>query len=346
MLVRYWLTALLAALASLTGNFVWAQESWPQGGFSTGYAPPAICIQGKCCADKDCCAAGACCKDGKCCKGGDCCCKSKKCDANCTCCKDNQCKCGKSGDCCCAPSGKCCCKDKASVKKADRGCCPFLSKLAKGTAIIVVMPSSLPIFGGCPLETMGMLPHPPLPLRRHVWLPTPLPPPIQTPPMPSEDSSPYSSPSLISGIVPAAPPVPVVTCAAAKPETATKVRIIATPFGDQLEMKGDDTCIRCKEMTVQIGDEEITLSRFDDRVRVRGEGLKATADSVRSDRKDHVILEGDVVLRYKKYGHSANVTSDCIELNLSSGAVTIKPVIKSLGIRPVLHIERIDANGP
>ena len=143
----------------------------------------------------------------------------------------------------------------------------------------------------------------------------------------------------------AAPVMPcVVPCTVAKPVTVAKVRIIATPYSDQLEMNvDDDTCIHCKKMTVQIGDNEITLSRFDDRVRVRGEELKATADSVRSDRKDHLILEGDVVLRYKKDGHSANVTGDCIELNLSSGAVTIKGVTRAT-VRPAVRIERVDSD--
>ena len=108
---------------------------------------------------------------------------------------------------------------------------------------------------------------------------------------------------------------------------------------------GDDTCLRCKKMTVQIGENAITLSCFDDRVRVRGEELKATADSVRSDGKDHLILEGDVVLRYKKDGHSANVTGDCVELNLSSGALTIKPAAAKTTVRPAVRIDYVDIYG-
>jgi hypothetical protein len=136
----------------------------------------------------------------------------------------------------------------------------------------------------------------------------------------------------------------LVRCAA--PATAAKVRIIAVPSSTELEMNvGDETCVRCKKMTVKIGDNEITVSRFEDRVRVRGEELKATADSVRSDRKDRLILEGDVVLHYKKDGHCANVTGDCIVLNLSSGAVTIKPAEKTL-TRPAVGINYFDAVVP
>jgi hypothetical protein len=139
---------------------------------------------------------------------------------------------------------------------------------------------------------------------------------------------------------------PVMSCPVATPSTTAKVQIVAVPSSSELEMKvGDDTCVRCKKMTVTIGGNEIMLSRFEDQVRVRGEELKATADSVRSDRKDRLILEGDVVLHYKKDGHCANVTGDRIELNLSSGAVTIKPAEKTQ-VRPEVRIDYIDSAEP
>jgi hypothetical protein len=498
MLMRYGQAAVLAALATLMGNVAWAQQ-----GCISGLAPADCCQKAKCCNDKGCCATGACCKDGKCCKNegnycigcrfeivesdgkcckdGGCCCKGKKCDAKCTCCKDSKCECGKGGECCCGKSGKCCCtdkgacccKDKSSIKATGCGCCPFLSKLAKGTAIIVVMPSSLPLLGACHVEAMGMLPHPPLPLGPQVVLPAPLPPPppmlappglpvmppptvaIPVPPpscytgpapmpvlcAPTPDAAvtpskantqvetclqlldlvselcslvrPLNTPSMCASAlellmermspiayaqapaayvthppqyIPPSPPFPaprepnaqeantgslifgigvnsnsgltgsiissgspaIVPCgiSAAAPAADPKVRIIAIPssYSCELEMNvGDETCIRCKKMTVKIGDNEITVSRFDDRVRVRGEELKATADSVRSDRKDRLILEGDVVLHYKKDGHSANVTGDCIELNLSSGAVTIKPAVRAT-VHPAVRIDRVDTD--
>ncbi|HTU16908.1 MAG TPA: hypothetical protein VMG10_02500 [Gemmataceae bacterium] len=454
MLLRYGLAAILAAVATLTSNVVWAQD------FISGLVPA------ECCAAKDCCAAGACCKDGKCCKDGECCCKGKKCDASCACCKDNKCECGKGDKCCCkdgkcsCKDGKCCWNDWTTGLKLGRGSCPFLNKLAKGTTIIMVMPASLPLPGSFHAETMGMLPHPQIPMGPQVMLPVPLPPPppMLTPPglpvptmhspiMPPQlvalphpipaqpvflpapcganpsmkDSAtleacvsllgiaselcsiirPLRAPSLcaealgllmeVSPVmyaqspdthaiyspqcIPPSPPqvnvnadntgslifgvgvssnsgltgsiapsAPVVPCAIATPTPAAKVRIIATPYDDKLEMNvGDETCIRCKKMTVTIGENEIRLSRFDDRVRVRGEELKAIADSVRSDRKDHLILEGDVVLRYKKDGHSAHVTGDRIELNLSSGAVTIKPAAR-ITVRPAARIERVDTD--
>jgi hypothetical protein len=111
-------------------------------------------------------------------------------------------------------------------------------------------------------------------------------------------------------------------------ETANsgKIRVNAKPSASQLEMHiGEYTTLQCKKLTVKIADNEIALSRFDDRIRVRGDDLKAMADSVRGEGKNRLILEGDVVLRYKKDGHVANVTGDCVELNLATGAVTIKP---------------------
>ncbi len=102
---------------------------------------------------------------------------------------------------------------------------------------------------------------------------------------------------------------------------------------------GEDTCIRCKKMTVKIGDNEITVSRFDNRVRVRGEDLKATADCVRTEGKDGLILEGNVVMHCKKDGSSTNVIADRVGLDLSNGTVAIQRTAKSptLGITPVIH---------
>jgi hypothetical protein len=122
------------------------------------------------------------------------------------------------------------------------------------------------------------------------------------------------------------------------PATSAKVCIIAASSSDQDQLAmevGDDTCIRCKKMTVKIGDQEFTVSRFEDRVRVRGEALKATAGCVRSDRKGHLILEGDVVLHLKKDGH-APTYADRLELDLNNGAMTIQRAAKAAS--PAVHI--------
>lgn len=143
----------------------------------------------------------------------------------------------------------------------------------------------------------------------------------------------------ISGLTPAGTPT-VSTCSITTVKPAAKVRVAAMPgYDDRLEMcVGDETCIRGKKLSIQVGDngQEITLSRFDDRIRVRGEELKATADCVRTEGKDRLILEGEVVMHYKRDGRAiANVMrGDHIELNLSNGAVTIKS-LQSIGHEPV-----------
>jgi hypothetical protein len=140
-----------------------------------------------------------------------------------------------------------------------------------------------------------------------------------------------SSCGLCSSFAAVGQPIVVgASCAVAAPTTCAKIHITAMPSSEELEMKvGCDTCVHCKKMTVKIGDNEIAVSRFDDRVRVRGEELKATAGCVCSDGKDQLILEGDVMLHYKKGANSANVNGDRIELNLCSGAVTIKSATKT-----------------
>ncbi|HTU88970.1 MAG TPA: hypothetical protein VMF69_02635 [Gemmataceae bacterium] len=332
MLVRYGQAAMIAAIMTLAGNAVWAQQSGSQDSPST---PGPVYYDAVIRCDK----AVPCCKDGGCCS------KSKKCDAKCACSKDKKCECCKDGEFGCDKSGK------GSCKKTTDDCCPFVNKLAKETAIIMVMPASMPLPAACYLEAMGMLPHPPLPPMPHVCLPVPpipLPHPIQVHEANTGNviygvgvNSNNVCPGYISGLT-AAGPSGVVACGIAPPATAAKVRIIATPSSDQLEMTvGEETSIHCKKMTVTIGEKEITVSRFDDRVRIRGEELKATAGSICTDGKDCLILEGNVVLHYKNDGHSANVTGDRIELNLSDSAMTIERAPK-IPPAPSISIERID----
>jgi hypothetical protein len=114
------------------------------------------------------------------------------------------------------------------------------------------------------------------------------------------------------------------------PAPALKVRIAAKPYSDQLEMcVGDDSCMSCKRMVVKVGGSELTLTRVDGQIRVRGEELKAKANCVGTDRKGGLILEGEVVLSYKKDGQSARISADHVELDLATGSVTVKSAGKS-----------------
>jgi hypothetical protein len=106
---------------------------------------------------------------------------------------------------------------------------------------------------------------------------------------------------------------------------ANKICIRATPYDGQLEMSiGDDACMTCKKMTVKVGDCPLTMTTADGKVRVRAAELRAWADCVQTDRKERLILKGDVALHYKKDGRHADVTGEYIELNLATGAVTVK----------------------
>lgn len=498
MLVRYWQTAIIAAIMSLMGNVVWAQESCPRGACDSGSAPRPCCTKANGCAATDCCEAGECCNDSKCCKSGNCC-KAAECcssykpyEKNCTCSKGNKCDCGSGGKCCCKDGeckcGKSCkCCGTVEASNAKTSCCPFMNQLAKKVAIIMVMPTPMPMIAPPHEVVIRQMRHTPLPLPPHVMLPAPFPPPpmmvppgmpaptvnapILPPPMLAAPGMPvppnmcYACPSapaccpcppapagmnvtlskantgcetcmqlmglasglssfartpnmpslcasalgLMSDLCPlmcgqnASPcgtkttpccgpclgyredgklvqacgaPVPQ-CCAPCMPSAAgpavcnpncgmcgsfvfnaspsvgcsyticsqtvpAKIQIHATPSSDELEMNVGGTCIRCKKMTVKVGDNEITLSRFDDHVRIRGEELKATAACVRSDSKDRLILEGDVVLHYKKDGHSANVTGGRIDLNLGNGTMTVQNV-REIQSTPAVHIEHIDS---
>ncbi|HEY7327808.1 MAG TPA: hypothetical protein VH592_09225 [Gemmataceae bacterium] len=359
-LVRYGQAAMIAAIMVLSGNAVWAQQQCPKKDDGIYYRISDLLssipceIKVKYCVTKDCCATGACCKDGKCGKEAECCSSYKpyeKCDAKCSCAKDNKCACCKDGECCCDKNGKCSCsKDKTSTAKTECDC-PFLNKLAKKTAIIMVMPASMPL-PPCCMEAMGIMPHPPMPMPPpgpQAFLPPPMPPMPPFPPTPSMGLPPYVSPMQVE-CPPPAPmyygnaiyaAAPATVCSA--PASSSKMEIIAPPSCDQLEMSiGEDNAIRCKKMLVKIGDKVMSVSRFDDRVRIRGDELKATADCVRTEGKSRLILEGNVTMHCKKDGHTvANVmTGEHIEMNLSSGAVTIKSSGKVSS--PAVHIERVD----
>ncbi len=133
----------------------------------------------------------------------------------------------------------------------------------------------------------------------------------------------------------ASPTLPMQKCCAVSPApAAAKVRIVAKSYSDRLEMfVGDDACMTCKRMVVKVGDNALTLSRIDDQVRVRAADLRAKADCIRTDRKDRVVLEGDVELHYSKDGQSTKVTAERVELNLTTGAVTIEPAtVERIGV--------------
>jgi hypothetical protein len=77
---------------------------------------------------------------------------------------------------------------------------------------------------------------------------------------------------------------------------------------------GDDACMTCKKMTLKVSDCSLTMTTADGKVRVRAAELKAWADCVQTDRKDRLILKGDVILHYKKDGHHADVSGEYIDL--------------------------------
>lgn len=303
MFVRFGQAAMMAAIMMLAGNTVWAQ--------TVERKSPVPCSTYR---------PYECCKEGKCCKDGECCSKSKKCEANCACAKDNKCECCKGDECGC---------DKCGCKKATCGCCPTMHKMAKRIGIIMIMPASMPLPGACCMEAMGMLPHPPLP-PPHVLVPPPVPfPHVAHVNEANTGNMIYgvginSNCCVGSRVFPAGP---ACAYAVSTPAIATTIQIAAMSSSDQLEMSiSEGTSVRCKKMTVTIGEKEITVSRAGDCVRVRGEELYATAASVSTDGKEGLILEGDVVLRCKKGGQTfAKVMKgEHIELNLSSGAVTIQ----------------------
>jgi hypothetical protein len=163
---------------------------------------------------------------------------------------------------------------------------------------------------------------------------------VQHPPQYIPPSPPFPMPRELttqeacaaSALLP--PPIPAVTCSTTSAEATAvctmKPRIVAKACEGQIEMSvGEDACMSCKKTVVKVGDYELTLTTVDGQVRVRAPELKAMADCVCADRKGHLILEGDAVLHYRKDGQRANLKAERIEIDLSSGSVTIKPAAQS-----------------
>jgi hypothetical protein len=144
-----------------------------------------------------------------------------------------------------------------------------------------------------------------------------LPPPLELPATIGQATIPASAPPMMACAL---------ACPAAPAACSNKIRIKATPYDGQLEMSiGDDACMTCKRMTVKVGDCSLTMTTADGKVRVRSTELKGWADCVQTDRKDHLILKGDVVLHYKKQGQRVQILAgEHIEMNLATGSVRIE----------------------
>lgn len=176
-------------------------------------------------------------------------------------------------------------------------------------------------------------PSPPFPESRPIA--------VLPPPLPDAVYAPVSSAPPPPPVVPcisAATPAPYVVSTPSATAPKMMARIVASSEGDRLEMcLCDEGRMSCKKMTFKVSDCALTLTCRDNKVRVRGDDLWAKADCVRTDRKDRLILEGGVVLRYKKDGQHYSITAERIEWSPGSGTMTIK----STGA-----IERVGASVP
>ncbi len=313
MFVQIWPTALIAAMASLFGNPLWAQDSWPAGGFATGYAPPPAC----CAKDKDCCKEVDCCKDGKCCKEVDCC-------------KDGKCDCAK-GDKCCCKKGECECKKVTACEGIQSHGFIVVVPAMQTMDAIAAMPHPIMPMPASPLAPPGLPNMPPPPACMPPFMHASM---IPAPPAYYQQSSPYEYgyPTMAyhEAIPCNRPRVTSILTVSVKRGSEAKVCFVAASSDEALTVQvGEDTQLHCQRTKVTIGANELRLTRFEDRIRVRGENVKATADRVRSEGKDRLVLEGDVVLYYKKDGHKTHASGDCVEVNLTTGAVTISPSLAS-----------------
>ncbi len=127
---------------------------------------------------------------------------------------------------------------------------------------------------------------------------------------------------------------PTATCSAEAlppPTPTAKVCITANAHDSQVEMSinDDEACLTCKKLIVKVGGRQLTLTTVDGKVHIRAAELDGEADCVRTDGKDHLILEGNAVLRSSKAGQQVQVLKgERIELHL---ATIVSVTVESAG---------------
>lgn len=146
-------------------------------------------------------------------------------------------------------------------------------------------------------------------------------------------SNPSAQPAQTTEVLPApvpdntvCNPVYVSQCVRAiSAETSPLIRVSCEKDGNQLEWNLGDAHMSCKKMTVDRGDRAMTMYAAQGKICIRAAEMKARADSILTDRKDRIILQGDALLHYCKGDQRIHMNAERIELNLRTGAVTIQP---------------------
>jgi hypothetical protein len=187
----------------------------------------------------------------------------------------------------------------------------------------------------CPREVEGMtlpsphyLAHPPqymppspaFPLTRELAAQEPLPnPPLGIPVARVCPTYPQPMPA----------PAPVATCATTTPTAMPPQLHIAVQEGQpclEITCGGSSLCMACRKMDLKMpSTEALMLAVSDGQVQLSVGPVRARANTVTTDQKDMLLLEGKVQLHFCKDGKCTDVNADRIEVSLHDGTLKIKP---------------------
>ncbi len=155
---------------------------------------------------------------------------------------------------------------------------------------------------------------PPLPARE-MALPAP-------PVMPVVHAGPAPVPMSCCGAV----CQPVQTCGGTAPAPAVLCLRVTASKESGLDVCQGDVCLSSKKLVLKSDRmEPLTLTATGGQVRLRYADLRARADSLSTDRKDILVLEGHVRVCYGSGEEKSDVVASRVEINWADGSMKIKP---------------------
>ena len=144
-------------------------------------------------------------------------------------------------------------------------------------------------------------------------------------------------------------PVPVAQCAAAQPVQCPSLGCVmrAKCEGGKTQLELENCCMGmravCESMELKTsGSDSLKLTAQQSQIHIHGNGFRAMADSLKCTGGTDWMLEGHVMLAYKRDGASAQVRGDRLMLSLKEGQMEFKftgnsPSMPS-PIQPVMYL--------
>jgi|GEM_PF-2631655 len=139
-------------------------------------------------------------------------------------------------------------------------------------------------------------------------------------------------------------PVPVAQCAAMQPAQCQGVGCVmrAKCEGGKTQLELENCCMGmravCESMELKTaGPDALKLTAQQSQIHMEGHGFRAVADCLKCTGGSDWMLEGHVMLSYKKEGSSAQVRGDRVVLSLKDGQMEFKFAGNSAAMPSPIH---------